>query len=30
LAWNIGLLMVTFVAAFALPRRQRVQVTTAG
>jgi EmrB/QacA subfamily drug resistance transporter len=30
LAWNIGLLIVTFVAAFALPRRQRVQVTTAG
>jgi MFS family permease len=24
LAWNIGLLAVTFVAAFALPRRQRV------
>jgi len=30
LAWNIGLLTVTFVAAFALPRRQRVRVTTAG
>src|SRR3989454_12857673 len=30
LVWNIGLLTVTFVAAFALPRRQRVQVTTAG
>jgi hypothetical protein len=24
LAWNIGLLALTFVAAFALPRRQRV------
>lgn len=30
LAWNIGLLTVTFVAAFALPRRQRVRVTDAG
>ena len=31
LAWNIGLLAVTFVAAFALPRRQRVvRVADAG
>jgi EmrB/QacA subfamily drug resistance transporter len=30
LVWNIGLLTVTFIAAFALPRRQRVPVTTAG
>jgi len=30
LAWNIGLLAVTFVAAFALPRRQRVVRTADG
>ena len=30
LAWNIWLLSVTFVAAFALPRRQRVRITTTG
>jgi MFS family permease len=31
LAWNIGLLAVTFVGAFALPRRQRVvRVADAG
>jgi len=30
LVWNIGLLTVTFIAAFALPRRHRVRVTAAG
>src|SRR2546427_8154950 len=30
LAWNIGLLTVTFVAAFALPARVRVGVKEAG
>jgi len=30
LAWNIGLLTGTFVAAFALPRRVRVRVKQAG
>jgi len=30
LAWNIGLLTVTFVAAFALPARLRVRVKEAG
>ena len=29
LAWNIGLLIVTFVAAFALPRRVGVRVKDA-
>lgn len=30
LEWNIGLLTVTFVASFALPRWQRVRVAGAG
>jgi len=30
LAWNIGLLTVTFVAAFALPRRVRARAKEAG